>query len=369
MRLPTVGGAFALALVSGALASGMALAPTAYADVNFSGKRIVWIVPSREGGGSDNFTRAVAPHLARHLPGKPTIVIRNIPGTGTMPGTNQFVEQAKDDGLMIITNSTSAIMNQVLKNKAVRYDLSKMQTIIAIPQGTFMFASPKTGMKGPDDIGMLVKSGKTFRFGGYSATSAELRVLVSWEILGLNVKPLWGMSRGAARQAFMRGEAEFSYDTASSWFKKVLPLIRAKEAVPMMTFGVQDEKGTFVRDPVAPELPHYNEVYEKVHGKKLDGAAMEAWKALFYLGVMSSKSIALPEKAKPEVAETYVKAIKAMLADPKFKKAKEKELGPYRAEFGKAADAIMDKAVNMKPEARAWLKNYLKTKHNVELES
>jgi len=369
MRLPSFGGALAFAVITGAVVSGPGWTSAAKAEVSYKGKRIVWIVPSREGGGSDNFTRAIVPHLARHLPGKPTIVIRNIPGTGTMPGTNQFVEQAKGDGLMIITNSTSAIMNQVLKNKAVRYDLSKMRTVIAVPQGTFLYASPQTGLKSPDDIGMLIKSGKTYRFGGYSATSAELRALVSWEILGINVKPLWGMSRGKARQAFMRGEAEFSYDTASSWFKKVLPLVRAKEAVPMMTFGVQDENGGFVRDPVAPDLPHFNEVYEKVHGKKLSGAAFEAWQALFYLGVMSSKSIALPESAKPEVVDTYVKAVSAMLADPKFKKAKEKELGPYRASFGKAADAIMDKAVNMKPEARAWLRNYLKTKHNVDLES
>lgn len=369
MRLTSVGGALALAVIAGAFAADLASAPAAHADVSYAGKRVVWIVPSREGGGSDNFTRAIAPHLARHLPGKPTIVIRNIPGTGTMPGTNQFVEQAKGDGLTIITNSTSAIMNQVLRNKAVRYDLGKLQTVLAVPQGTFMYASPKTGIKSADDIGMLIKSGKTYRFGGYSPTSAELRVLVSWEVLGINVKPLWGMSRGKARQAFMRGEAEFSYDTASSWFKKVLPLVRANEAIPMMTFGVQDENGNFVRDPVAPDVPHFNEVYEKVHGNKLSGPAFEAWQALFYLGVMSSKSIALAENAKPEVVDTYVKAVTAMLADPKFKKAKEKQLGPYRPSIGKAANAVMDKAVNMKPEARAWLKNYLKTKHNVELES
>ena len=89
MRLPSIGGAVALALFAGGFVSGLVSVPTAKAEVNYSGKRIVWIVPSREGGGSDNFTRAIAPHLSRHLPGKPTIVIRNIPGTGTMPGTNR----------------------------------------------------------------------------------------------------------------------------------------------------------------------------------------------------------------------------------------------------------------------------------------
>ncbi|MCB1743521.1 MAG: tricarboxylate transporter, partial [Gammaproteobacteria bacterium] len=322
----------------------------ASAEVSFRGERIVWIVPSREGGGSDNFTRALAPMLAKHLPGKPTVVIRNIPGSGTIPGTNQFVEQAKGDGLMIITNSTSASMNQALNNEAVRYDLTKMKMVVAVPQGSFAYANPSTGAKQPEDIKMLLSSGKTYRFGGYGPTSSELRLLVSWELLGFDIKPLWGLSRGKVRQAFMRGETELNYDTASSWLKKVMPLVKNGEATPLFSLGIQDENDKFMRDPVTPELPHFNEVYEQVHGKPMSGPQRETWMALFNIGVMASKSVALPGDASLEVYEAYQKAVRDMIADPEWAKVQEEQLGPYpvfigtwleiREKFGDDADVV-----------------------------
>lgn len=359
-------------LTAGALFAATAMAaatPGVAADVSFEGERVVWIVPGREGGGSDNFTRAIAPHLSKHLPGNPTIVIRNIPGAGTVPGTNQFHEQAKDDGLMIITNSTSAIINQILKNDAVRYDLSKQNIVFAVPQGAFVYAHPSTKVKGPDDIGMLIGDDKEFRIGGYGPTSSELRLLVSYELLGINTKPLWGMSRGKTRQALMRGEVEIAYDTASSWFRKVKPLVKKKAVVPLFSFGVAGKDGKYVRDPVAPELPHFNELYEKVKGKSLTGAEKDVWTALFYVGVMSSKSIGLAPGTKPEVAAAYIAAIKSMAADPAFKKASEKQLGPYEVSIGDEANDVMDKAVTMSPDARAWLKDFLKKKHDIDLKS
>lgn len=363
----------ALLLCGALIAAGYSAAVTtsrpAAAELDLSGERVVWIVPAREGGGSDNFTRAIAPFLSKHLPGKPKVVIRNIPGNGTIPGTNQFLEEAKGDGLMIITNSTSALMNQILKNDAVRYDLTKFNTVMLAPQGTFAYASPSLGLKGPEDLKKLSNDGKQYRFGGLGPTSAELRLLVSWELLGIGIKPLWGLSRGKVRQAFMRGETELNYDTASSWFKKVLPLVKNNEAVPLFTFGIQTEDGAFVRDPVAPDLPHYNELYAKINGKELSGPARGAWEAVFNVGVMASKSIALPPDAKPEVIEGYLKAVKAMLADPAFKKAKDKRIGPYPVSVGAAGQKVVNKAINMPPDARAWLKDFLKKNHDVELKS
>src|SRR5690606_13856861 len=112
------------------------------------------------------------------------IVVRNIPGTGGIPGQNAFWQQAKGDGLMLITMSTSQIMNQILGNKAVKYDVTKYKTVLALPQGTFIYAHPSTGVKKTDEIGKLIKSGKAYRFGGNGPTSTELRLMVSWHLLG-----------------------------------------------------------------------------------------------------------------------------------------------------------------------------------------
>jgi hypothetical protein len=65
----------------------------------------------------------------------------------------------------------------------------------------------------------------------------------------------------------------------------------------------------------------------------------------------------------------YVDALEAMVADPKFQKAKEKQLGPYDVSIGDDANEVMDKAVNMSPGARVWLKDFLKKKHDIDLKS
>jgi tripartite-type tricarboxylate transporter receptor subunit TctC len=342
-------------------------ASKAKAEVDFAGKRVVWIVGAREGGGSDNFTRAIAKFFSKHLPGQPKILIRNLPGTGGIPGQNYFWQNAQDDGLMLVTTSTSQIMNQVMNTEAVKYDVTKYKTVLASPQGTFAYANPKTGVKGPQDIKKLVASGKAYRFGGYGPTSSEIRLMVSWKLLGIKIKPLWGMSRGKTRQAFMRDEVDVNYDSASSWLKKVMPLVKKGEAIPLFSFGIQNEKDEFERDPTAPDMPHYNEVYEMVHGKKLSGDVRDVWESLFNIAIMTSKSINLHPSTKPEVYDAYVKAAKAMFKDPKFKKVRKKRIGAYKVLFGEDARKRVAKAANPSAQTRAWLKKFLKENHDVDV--
>src|SRR5690625_3425482 len=65
--------------------------------VDFSGKTIQFVIPFSEGGGSDVWARFYAPYLSKYLPGKPNVVVRNVPGGGSITGTNQFVARARPD--------------------------------------------------------------------------------------------------------------------------------------------------------------------------------------------------------------------------------------------------------------------------------
>ena len=60
---------------------------------DFAGKRIEWIIPFQEGGGTDVWARFIVGPLSRELPGKPTIIIRNVPGGGSTTGANQFAQR------------------------------------------------------------------------------------------------------------------------------------------------------------------------------------------------------------------------------------------------------------------------------------
>ena len=69
---------FTVAAYFGAMACFGALVGTdaAAQKVDFSGKRIELLVPFPPGGGSDVYSRGLAPFLEKHLPGNPTIIIR-----------------------------------------------------------------------------------------------------------------------------------------------------------------------------------------------------------------------------------------------------------------------------------------------------
>jgi hypothetical protein len=339
---------------------------TAADGVSFSGKRIEMVVPFSPGGGSDIYARALAPFLEKHLPGQPTIVVRNIPGAGGIPGANQFAARAKPDGTEAIVVSSSNVSNFVFQKDKVEYDLNKWEPVLLSPQGSVVYAAPALGLQGPKDLPKL--KGKEVVFGGHNASSAELRTIVTFELLGLKPRYVWGLNRGPARLAFERGELTVNYDTAPGYFKNASQLVKAGKAVPLYTLGVLDEGGTVSRDPNFKHLPSFPEAYEIVHGKKPSGEAYEAWKALLKMGVMANKALMLPSGTPKPVVEAWRTAIREVLKDPEFQKHAAAVVEGYPQFVGEAARPIIKDATTFSPEAWRWIKNYLKTSHNVTLQ-
>ena len=76
-------------------------------EISFRGKTITVIVGSPAGGGTDTSARMVASLIANHLPGKPAIIVRNIPGAEGMTSMNYFAKQVAPDGLTLTMGSTT----------------------------------------------------------------------------------------------------------------------------------------------------------------------------------------------------------------------------------------------------------------------
>ncbi len=334
-------------------------------QTNFAGQRIEVIVPFAPGGGSDVYIRALAPHLQRHLPGKPTIIVRNVPGGGSIPGANQFQARARADGLNAIVVSASTVANFVFQRAKVQYDLDKWQPVLLSPQGAVVYAASGLGVEKPQDITKL--RGRQLLFGGESPTSGELRIITSLELLGLDVKHVWGLRRGEVRLAFERGEFTVNYDSTPGYIQQASQLVKAGKAVPLYSFGVVDEKGNIVRDPNFPDFPSLPEAYALIHDKKPSGPAYEAWKALFQMGVMANKAIFLPTNTPKPVLDTWRAAVRNMLNDREFQKQAASVVEGYPQFVGEAARPIMQEATTLSPDVWSWLRNYLKAKHDVTL--
>ncbi|MFQ5850307.1 MAG: hypothetical protein ACE5JU_06920, partial [Candidatus Binatia bacterium] len=50
----------------------------------FKGKMIRIVVGYSPGGGFDTFARLLGRHLGRYVPGKPRVIVQNMPGAGSL---------------------------------------------------------------------------------------------------------------------------------------------------------------------------------------------------------------------------------------------------------------------------------------------
>src|SRR6478736_7949505 len=116
--------ALAAALLPAVITAAAAAQPT-----NFAGKTITIIVGYKPGGGYDATARLLARHLPNHIPGKPTVIVQNMPGGNSIIGANHMYNVAKPDGLTIGTFNRNLPIAQLTKVQGVKYDMLKFAWI------------------------------------------------------------------------------------------------------------------------------------------------------------------------------------------------------------------------------------------------
>lgn len=91
----------------------------------YQGKTVRLIVSSTAGSNYDLYGRLVAQYIGKHIPGKPEVVVQNMPGGGNLIGANYVYSVAKPDGLTFGTVNAALYFNQSGGNKDVQFDWSK----------------------------------------------------------------------------------------------------------------------------------------------------------------------------------------------------------------------------------------------------
>jgi hypothetical protein len=332
----------------------------------FAGKTIEWVTPFKEGGGGDTWARFNTPFLAKYLPGHPTVIVSNIPGGGSIKGTNLFAKRVKPDGFMILGTSGSTQMPFLLDDPRVRYDYADYKPVMAYPTGGVVYVSPDLDIRDAREIAKIKDIPLIFASQG--PTSLDIVPDLAFELLGLNVKSVFGFrGRGAGRLAFERGEVKIDYQTSSAYLKNVIPLVEAGEAIPLWSWGILDDEGLLIRDPSFPDLPHFGEVYEIMHGEKGEGIAFDAWFATMAAGFGGMKLLLVPNETSAAVVALYQQAFREMKRDPEYIARKEAAIGLYNQEVGAKARTLFDVATNIGEAEKAWCKQFLRDKYNLNI--
>jgi tripartite-type tricarboxylate transporter receptor subunit TctC len=345
--------------------AGLLAAPAvAQRAVDFAGRTIEWVIPFAEGGGSDVWARFMAPFLAKNLPGRPTVIIRNAPGGGSITGTNDFYQRARPDGSTFIGTSGSTQFPFLLGDRRVRYNYANMAPVLVSPTGGVVYLPARFNVANARELGKVKDT--ELVYGSQGATSLDLVPMLAFNLLGLKVRHVFGMrGRGEGRLALERGEATIDYQTSSAFLTQVRPMIQAGNVVPLFSWGVLDAQGNVARDPTFPDLPHFVEAYEMMHGRKPSGVEFDAYFAFFGSGFAAQKPAMLPPRTAPEIVAAYRRAFEQAVADPELQSKKGEVLGDYEQAVGDNVQRLYEVATTITPEAREWARNYLATNHNV----
>src|SRR5688572_5969137 len=147
-------GRFAIGVVSVFLAtSGLAQAQF------YSGKTVRIIVGGSAGGGYDTYTRTIARHLGKHVPGNPTFVVENMTGAGSLIAANHVYKVARPDGLTIGHFIGGLILQHVLGKPGIEFDGRKFEHLGVPAQDTTTVGITKVS----GITGALVSSDKGMR--------------------------------------------------------------------------------------------------------------------------------------------------------------------------------------------------------------
>src|ERR1051325_1903044 len=112
-----------------AFVAALLLTHGARADDFYRGKQVSIVVGFSSAGTYDATARLFARHLGKYLPGKPTIIVRNMPGAGSMVAANSLYSSAPKDGTTLGVIGGGVVLEPLLGNPQAAYDSRRFNWI------------------------------------------------------------------------------------------------------------------------------------------------------------------------------------------------------------------------------------------------
>ena len=183
-------------------------APAIAQDSFYQGKTVRIIVGASAGGGYDTYSRTIARHIGKHIPGNPTFAVENMPGAGFLISANHIYNIAKPDGLTIGHFIGGLFLQQLLGKPGIEFESRKFGFVGAPAQDNYVLGVAKsTGITSMDQWLSSPQIAKLGGAGAGPATDDIPKVLAA--TIGLPMQLVSGYKGTAdVRLAFNSGEVQ-----------------------------------------------------------------------------------------------------------------------------------------------------------------
>ena len=233
----------------------------------YKGRTIELVIGYATGGSNDTYSRMVAQHIGKHIPGTPNVVVRNMPGAGSFLAVNQIFNASPKDGTTIGLGAPTLVLDEKLGTNGVRFKTAELNWIGRVgPLVNIVFTWKTSPVKTIQDA-MKTEAA----LGGTGAGSTvSIYPLVLNNVLGTKFKLIMGYKgSNEAMLALERGEVE-GHSTAYEAVRAAKPAWFKDGSINVLSqFGLK-------RLPELPDVPTAIETADTPEKKQILTAIMSA---------------------------------------------------------------------------------------------
>jgi tripartite-type tricarboxylate transporter receptor subunit TctC len=297
------------------------------------------------GGGYDLYARTLARHMARRIPGNPTIVVQNMPGAGSIKAANYLYTIAPKDGLTFGGFSRGAFLDPLLgRAEGTSYDARKFGWLGSVSNevGVCAFRSA-AGIKSWADM-----RAKPFIIGATGAgADSDVFPVVLRKMFNLRMKVVAGYKSAAEvvlaiKRQEVDGRCGWSWSSLISWNREMYEG-KQIDVVVQLAAEKLDE---------LPDVPLVTEL-------TTDQEQQTALKL-----IVSRQTMARPYVAPPGIPAERLKALRAAfdatMRDPEFLADMKKQDLEVRPVSGTEADTLISDIYATPPAVVKLAVDYMK---------
>ncbi len=219
----------------------------------YRSKTVRIIVGFSAGGGYDQYSRLIARHLAKYIPGNPAVIVENMAGVGSIIAANHVFNVAPKDATVIANISGPIILEQLFANPGVQFDLAKFRYLaVPVSETYVLVVTRKPGVTKFDEI--IGPKGKQVTFGAIPGSTVEHGAILIRDVLGGNLKVVSGYKGTAdVRMAIDGGEVEGFVNTWQSL--KITSIDKFKSGEWLVLAQLSEKPIKDLPTPNVPTIP------------------------------------------------------------------------------------------------------------------
>ncbi|MEE8516957.1 MAG: tripartite tricarboxylate transporter substrate-binding protein [Alphaproteobacteria bacterium] len=289
--------------------------------------RLIVVVGYNPGGGFDRGGRVVARHIVKYIPGKPKVIVRNMPGAGSMRSLNWLYTVAPKDGSVIGHFHPAALREPFLGGRGPKYDPRKFYHIGSYNrERSVTFVRADSGIKTIQDA-----MKKEVIIGATSPRSGGgVYPMLLNNLLGTKFKVIVGYGgTGESTLAMERGEIQ----GVGSWSWSQLKMRKAKWLKDKFVNVLIQL--SIAKHPDLPNIPTPLDLAETEEDRQVIEAIF-MWQEM-------GRPFAAPPGTDPVHGAALRKAFDTMVTKDDFKKGIERASLEVNALSAKGVEKLLDK--------------------------